>query len=162
MVEHTEEQVATPRARAVLPRRELAAGVGADLLDHLRRAGGTAGRSSRRARRHPMYRQQNNRRLPTQILQQPGGRDRAEFTLLSYQVAINLDHVAAVVGHVQHKSAATRPPPADRTRPLQPPPVVQRPSATLLPRATVRRSGRAGRHVQHESTAAVMHLNDSA
>jgi len=35
-------------------------------------------------------------------------------------VAIELDHVAAVVDHVQHQSAAARPPIADRTRPLEP------------------------------------------
>jgi hypothetical protein len=45
-------------------------------------------------------------------------RRRAAYPLWSYQAAIDLDHFAAVAGHVQHQSAAAVAPPTDRPRPL--------------------------------------------
>jgi hypothetical protein len=75
---------------------------------------------------------------PARILQagvQPGAR-RTAYPLWSYQVAIDLDHFSAVVGHVQHQSAAAVAPLTDRPRPLTTSSTGQRPSATLLPPAT--------------------------
>jgi hypothetical protein len=69
------------------------------------------------------------------------GRGRTEFTLLSCQVAIDLDHFSAVVDHVQHQSAAGVAPLTDRPRPLTTSSTGQRPSATLLPQATDQKAG---------------------
>jgi hypothetical protein len=51
-----------------------------------------------------------------------GGRGRPgrQYPLWSYQVAIDLDHFAALVDQVQHQSAAAVAPLTDRYQPLPP------------------------------------------
>ena len=69
---------------------------------------------------------------------QPGhipGAGRA-YPLWSYQVAIDLDHFAAVVDDVQQQSAAAVAPLTDHPQPPTTSPAAQRPSATALPQAT--------------------------